>query len=319
MTNNIAHGIILGGAVGDALGAPYEFRPRGTYKTWRDTIGRHQNILNEMVGSTGVWQPGEATDDTQMAVALAQSIIANRGLNKTDLWTRWREWRLTAKDVGILTSVALSCDEWEGAALEAHQQLGRSAGNGALMRSYPLAVYLAHQPLDYDQFFIVYEQAEMTHHDIAAADGAGIHTTALVQAQLSNDDPITHIDRMVRLGAVPGWEELLAPDYDPYAPTMPSGAKHYSNGTVWGCLAQAVWAVRHSDSFVEAVENAVNLGDDADTVACVAGSLAGARYGLQDIPERWLEQVFVQMDTPDGRIVWGYEELMQLTAALVSV
>lgn len=301
-----AHAIIMGGAIGDALGAPYEFRPRGTFAAWKNAAGP---TVNEMVGATGVWRPGEATDDTQMAVALAQSIIANGGINKDDLWTRWRTWRLTAKDVGILTSIALSCDEWQGAAVEAHEQLGRSAGNGALMRCFPLPVYAAAHP-DFDLFTAVVEQAELTHIDPAAADGALIHATALYSSLVQDVDPIRVIDDMVRTGAAMGWEELLAPDFDPETSDYPS------NGTVWGCLAEAVWAVRQSSSFEEAVMAAVNLGSDADTVGCVAGSLAGARYGYDSIPQRWLDMVFVDMETPDGPLWWGVDELEQLVAAL---
>jgi ADP-ribosylglycohydrolase len=306
---DITHGIMLGGAIGDALGAPYEFRPRGTFADWMETVGRHQTVRDEMVGATGVWRPGEATDDTQMAVALAQSLVANQGINKTDLWNRWRAWRASAKDVGILTSVALSHESWRGASASAHDHLGRSAGNGALMRSFPLAIYAYYHP-GYDFLEAVVQQAELTHADMAAADGAIIHTLAMQQVLAGSDDPIRVIDDLVRNGVVTGWEELLAPDFDPETSEYPS------NGTVWGCLAQAVWAVRHSTNFEDAVTRAVNLGDDADTVGCVAGSLAGARYGANDIPQRWLDKVFVQMDTPDGNILWMAEEMEELVAAL---
>ena len=98
-----AAGAILGAAIGDALGAPFEFGPGGQFgaRFPGPVIGG----VGEMIGGGGFgWAPGEFTDDTQMAMALAESLIRNDGLDLDDLWERFRAWAQSAKDVGIVTS-----------------------------------------------------------------------------------------------------------------------------------------------------------------------------------------------------------------------
>jgi len=94
---------------------------------------------------------------------------------------------------------------------------------------------------------------------------------------------------------------------------------HHANGAVWGCLAQAVWALRTTDSFEDAVVAAVDLGDDADTVACVAGALAGARYGVQAIPSRWCTYVNGSITSPTGTRTYRLDDLQRLTGRLLGL
>ena len=97
---------------------------------------------------------------------------------------------------------------------------------------------------------------------------------------------------------------------------QPSDAQ-FGNGTVWTCLAQAVWAVRRAKDFEEAVRTAVDLGDDADTVGCVAGSLAGARWGVQAIPSRWTTYVHGAMQTPAGERRYDFVALQEVARGLL--
>ncbi len=302
-----AIGALVGSAVGDALGAPFEFKPAGRY-----SARFPQPVLGgrgEMIGG-GPWTAGEFTDDTHMALALAESLLAHGGLDATDLWSRWRAWAATAKDVGILTRHALARATHDGAAAHAHAANGgRSAGNGSLMRNTPVALFTLREPLD-SAVALAVAQSRLTHHDAANDEGVAIHT-AMVRAGVlgeGDDDIFAALDAAVgRLAPEPRerWRALLDPSW------QPSDAQ-FGNGTVWTCLAQAVWAVRRAKDFEEAVRTAVDLGEDADTVGCVAGSLAGARWGIQAIPSRWTTYVHGAMQTPAGERRYDFVALQEV-------
>ena len=307
-----AIGALVGSAVGDALGAPFEFQPAGLYSTRFPQPVRGGS--GEMIGG-GAWTAGEFTDDTHMALALAESLLAHGALDATDLWSRWRAWAATAKDVGILTRHALARATHDGAAAHAHAANGgRSAGNGSLMRNTPVALFTLREPLD-SAVALAVAQSRLTHHDAANDEGVAIHT-AMVRAGVlgeGDDDIFAALDAAVgRLAPEPRerWRALLDPSW------QPSDAQ-FGNGTVWTCLAQAVWAVRRAKDFEEAVRAAVDLGDDADTVGCVAGSLAGARWGIQAIPSRWTTYVHGAMQTPTGERRYDFVALQEVARGLL--
>ena len=148
--NDRVEGVLLGAAAGDALGAPYEFGP-----------ARGPELEVAMVGG-GVWEPGEWTDDTAMAIAIAE--VAATGVDPREasaqdaIVTRWYEWSLGAKDVGHQTGAVLRAASRGGAitaararaeAAKLHGQTGRTAGNGSLMRTAPVALaYLRRRDRD---------------------------------------------------------------------------------------------------------------------------------------------------------------------------
>jgi ADP-ribosyl-[dinitrogen reductase] hydrolase len=307
-----AIGALIGSAVGDALGAPFEFQPAGRYSARFPQPVRGGR--GEMIGG-GPWTAGEFTDDTHMALALAESLLARGGLDATDLWSRWRAWAAAAKDVGILTRHALARATHDGAAAHAHAANGgRSAGNGSLMRNTPVALFTLREPLD-SAVALAVAQSRVTHHDAANDEGVAIHT-AMVRAGVlgdGDDDIFAALDAAVgRLAPEPRerWRALLDPSW------QPSDAR-FGNGPVWTCLAQAVWAVRRAKDFEEAVRTAVDLGDDADTVGCVAGSLAGARWGVQAIPSRWTTYVHGAMQTPTGERRYDFVALQEVARGLL--
>jgi len=181
------------------------------------------------------------------------------------------------------------------------------AGNGALMRAFPLALaFLGAAPADTaadpsgdDEVArrVTLHQAALTHGDPAAGWGAWM-AVAMMRTAVRGGDPLARLDADL-VSQLPGevrpsFAPILAPTWTPDQPAP-------SNGTVWGCLAQAVWALRTTDTFEDAVVAAVSLGHDADTVACVTGALAGAVYGVQAIPCRWTTYVHGAVDTPRGR------------------
>jgi ADP-ribosyl-[dinitrogen reductase] hydrolase len=261
-------------------------------------------------GGTYDWAPAEFTDDTQMALALAESLMARDGFDADDLWRRWQTWARGARDVGTHTREVLAEASHVGAAERVHRRNGQSAGNGSVMRNTPVALWTAEDSLE-SLVELAARQATLTHHDPHNAYGAAIHA-GMIRAGIRGEDVFDAIDAV--LDALPSearerWAPLLAPGWRPEI-----GAP---NGAVWPCLAQAVWAVRTATTFEEAVVNAVDLGRDADTVACVAGGIAGARWGVQAIPSRWTTYLNGRVAGPDGTTVYDYASLQALARKLV--
>ncbi|HEY8981387.1 MAG TPA: ADP-ribosylglycohydrolase family protein, partial [Streptomyces sp.] len=205
-----AVGAVLGSAVGDALGAPFEFGPEKAFSA-RFPPGVP---AEEMCGGGG-WDPGEATDDTQMAVLVGESLLARGGLDPADVFDRFRRWAAAdPKDIGLQTEAVLtSGDPWDTAAALHFQVSRRAAGNGALMRAATSAVYFAGRgqaaTLDAGR-----RLSALTHGDPAAWEGtAALHE--LIRAALTGNAPLT---------VVPETLALLHPHHrDRYATVLAGG------------------------------------------------------------------------------------------------
>jgi ADP-ribosylglycohydrolase len=278
-----AIGAVVGSAVGDALGAPFEFGPAEAFSERFPGEG-------EMCGGGG-WDPGEATDDTQMALHVAQSLLDHDGLDLPDIFARFQRWAADdPKDIGIQTRSVLTNGEPGDRAATVHfVQTGRAAGNGSLMRAAPSAVYFASEGRA-ATMAAARRIAALTHGDPAAWEGTAIYHE-LIRVALDGGDPLDAID--VTLSEVDSAEReryavVLAPDWHPSQATEP-------NGAVWPCLGSAVWALRTTTSFADALRAAIDLGADTDTVAAVTGGLAGAVYGDAAIPARWRKPLHVPL------------------------
>jgi ADP-ribosylglycohydrolase len=289
-----AAGAVIGSAVGDALGAPFEFGPAGAFSA-RFPL---PSAGGEMCGGGG-WEPGEATDDTQMAVLVAESLLERGGLDLPDMFARFQHWAVSEpKDIGLQTEDVLTSGmPWDLAAGIHFQVNQRAAGNGSLMRASTSAVYFARdgQQATMDTARRI---AALTHGDRAAWEGTAVFHE-LLRVTLDGADPLealpatldlVHPNHRERYGTV------LAPDWHPDQATE-------FNGAVWPCLGSAVWALRTTDTFEDAIRTAIDLGGDTDTVAAVTGGLAGANYGLDAIPVRWTESLHVPLPGSGGRIL----------------
>ncbi|OKK12292.1 ADP-ribosylglycohydrolase family protein [Streptomyces sp. CB02400] len=281
-----ALGAVIGSAVGDALGAPFEFGPEGAFSARFPAPGAG----GEMCGGGG-WDPGEATDDTQMAVLVAESLLERDGLDLPDVFRRFRRWAAAdPKDIGLQTEAVLtSGDPWDLAAALHFRTSQRAAGNGALMRAAPSAVYFA--PLGRATTMDAARRlSALTHGDRAAWEGTAV-LHELIRVALTGDDPVTAVPDTLH-AVHPDHREryttVLAPDWHPDLATE-------FNGAVWPCLASAVWAVRTTTGYEDAVRAAVDLGGDTDTVAAVTGGLAGAVYGIDAVPTRWRDALHVPL------------------------
>ncbi|WP_030455866.1 ADP-ribosylglycohydrolase family protein [Herbidospora cretacea] len=293
-------GAIVGSAVGDALGAPFEFGPAGTFSR-----------LGYEMRAGGGWDPGEATDDTQMAIHVAESLLERGGLDPADVFARFRRWAADdPKDIGLQTEDVLTRGlPWDRAAADHFRTARHAAGNGSLMRATTSAVYFARSGTR-ATMDAARRLSALTHGDPAAGEGVAIFHE-LVRVALTGGDPLRHLG--ATLAAV-------HPDHrDRYATVTadgwhPTSATEF-NGAIWPCLGSAIWALRTTATFEDALRAAVDLGGDTDTVAAVTGGLAGAVHGLSAIPERWTSPLHVPLPGSDGRVL-RLRELLDLADRL---
>lgn len=311
-----AVGIIVGSAVADALGAPFEFGEPGMYSLSfpAPVLGG----IGEMKGGGGFgWASGEFTDDTQMALALAAAIEEAGGFDAATVWRHFRSWVATANDVGITTRYALSNSSHVDAARDAHDKTrGRSGSNGAVMRIAPVATYGVRLGRD-ETFRLAVDQAGLTHFDPVAAAAAAF-VAEVARATVVHGDFAVAVEGAFELllsSSLAGvFAEQLAPSLD--AGWNPFDDLGPSNGSARTATAQALWAVRNAETFHDAIVEAIELGGDTDTVAAIAGVMAGARFGFQAIPSRWATYVNGTVDAPDGTRRYELQDLVDLARRL---
>ena len=274
-----AIGAFLGLAVGDALGTTLEFERRDERPRIVDITGGGPFEL-----PLGCW-----TDDTAMALALADSLLASESLDCRDLMDRfvawWRdgEYSCTGRcfDIGITTRQALERYRRTGDPLAGSTD-PMTAGNGSLMRLSPVALRFWSDRTQLDS--AAAEQSRTTHAALEAVDGCRAFAELLADA-ISGEQRRNVLAPRSFEGAS-AIAEVLGGSW--------RGCKRCqirSSGYVVHTLEAAIWSVARTGDFRNAVLLAANLADDADTVAAVTGQLAGAIYGLSGIPKQWLDRI----------------------------
>jgi ADP-ribosylglycohydrolase len=215
------------------------------------------------------------------------------------MFARFQRWAAAdPKDIGLQTEDVLTNGmPWDLAAGVHFQVNLRAAGNGSLMRASTSAVRFAGagQAATMDAARRI---AALTHGDRAAWEGTAVFHE-LVRVALAGGDPLRALPDVLTLvhpDHRPRYATVLAPDWHPDRATE-------FNGAVWPCLGSAVWALRSTSGFEEAMRAAIDLGGDTDTVAAVTGGLAGACYGPDAIPARWTEPLYVPLPGFDGRVL----------------
>lgn len=281
-------GALLGLAACDAVGTTLEFSPPGSFEPIEDMVG----------GGPFRLEPGQWTDDTSMALCLAESLVERQGFDPIDQlerYVRWyREGYLSSTDrcfdIGNTTRDALSRFE------KRHEPYGgstdpMSAGNGSIMRLAPVPLFFARRPREAIER--AGESSRTTHGATACVDACRYFAALLVGAAngAGKDELLSE-----RYSPVAGYwkehpltaeiDEVAAGSFKRREPPEIQG-----KGYVVKSLEAALWAFRRSDSFREGCLLAVNLGDDADTTGAVYGQLAGAFYGEQGIPTSWLAKL----------------------------
>lgn len=295
---NRIKGALYGVAIGDALGGPLEFMSK-------EQIKRKHGTVTEMIG--GGWlnlAPGEVTDDTQMTVAVIDGILQNPEKPIEAIGRNFIQWYKSGpKDIGGTCSRAINeamrrggdsptYDNWMAAGQEVRRQSnGMNAGNGALMRTiYPALYYTDPKQAQTISVLI----GNMTHFNDVSMASCDLYVD-IVHKLIAGD---TEVARK-KIGS-----------------TVTTLKGHRNpTGYVLDSLVYALTATTETASFDDAVIWAVNQGGDADTIGAIAGGLAGAIYGYEAIPQRWIDalspDIKAILDHATDRAVEQWEAKMQ--------
>jgi ADP-ribosylglycohydrolase/protein-tyrosine phosphatase len=280
---------MLGLAVADAVGTTVEFKRPGTFEPVTDMVGG---------GPFGL-PPGAWTDDTSMALCLAESLIERSGFDPVDQLERYERWYREGHwssigrcfDIGNATARAVERFERTNEPFPGDAN-PNAAGNGPLMKLAPVALAYANRPVEAIRYAA--ESARTTHGAPEAADACR-YFAGLIVGALGGESPDALLQDRPFEPVAGIWESeplhpkiaaVAAGSFNHAEPPQIRGA-----GYVVDALEAALWALRSTTTFEEGVLAATNLGDDADTTAAIYGQLAGALYGVGGIPEHWRERV----------------------------
>jgi len=298
-------GALLGLAAGDALGTTLEFKSPGSFEPIADLVG----------GGPFDLDPGQWTDDTSMALCLAESLVERKSFDPEDQMRRYLRWYRE----GYLSSTGTCFDigGTVGAALRrfvvvqnpfAGKTEPHYGGNGSLMRLAPLPLAFASEPEE--AIRLAGEMSRTTHAAPEPIDACRYYS-GLILGALSGDSKETLLSaRYTPLRSA--WSaSALSPKIDAIAAgsfKTKQPPEIRGTGYVVQALEASLWAFWNSDDFEEGALAAVNLGDDADTTGAIYGQLAGAYYGLGGIPRRWRNRI-----TLSKRILKLADGLLELT------
>jgi ADP-ribosyl-[dinitrogen reductase] hydrolase len=281
-------GCLLGLAAGDALGTTLEFQEPGEFTPLTDMVG----------GGPFDLKPGEWTDDTSMALCLAESLITQRDfdpIHQLETYVQWwRQGHLSVKgrcfDIGITTAGALQ-------RFEAHRQQypgstdPEAAGNGSLMRLAPAPLAFAGSPER--AIRLAGDSSRTTHGAVECVDAcryfAGLLLAALnglSKREILNNDYEPAVKSCLQQPLTPKVLAIASGSFKVKEPPQLRGS-----GYVIHTLEAALWAFHKTDNFHDGALKVVNLGEDADTTGAVFGQIAGAYYGVEGIPAEWREKL----------------------------
>ena len=292
-----AAGVLLGQAVGDALGVPYEF---GSTRFDAEAGPRMTG------GGLGGYAPGQWSDDTEMAMAIALGLTTFRSLHADTLeaiaagFLRW--YAAGPADIGTQTRAVLAAatrahqggtpahEALRQAAADLHERTGRTAGNGALMRTAVVALHRVQERATTAEAARMI--AELTHADPLAGDSCVLWTEAVRRAVLDGE-----LDLAGGLDLLPRerrdrWATWIeeAETRDPRTFT-PNGYTVTALQAAWSAIHHTRGAHTGPDHVAAALHTAIAVGHDTDTVAAIAGGLLGARYGASGLPFTWTRRV----------------------------
>jgi len=280
-------GCAVGSAVGDALGMPLEFK----------RANPPDQYVREM--QNGRLPAGSFTDDTEMALALCDSLLQNRYVDASDLANRFLAWIKTGPpDVGIQTRRILNRIAaglpWELASDKDLTVYPNASGNGSVMRCWPVALAWLDDSVQLRDVSRKQSRVTHPHADCLAACvlvntmiSSLVHGASLeesLEVGLDNAGPDEQFVEMIRSAPGRHPEEL------------------HNTGWVRHTIESAIWGLLTTGSFEDALIKVINLGEDADTAGAVVGALAGAAYGLNGIPTRWRNSLRGEWPVKSGRI-----------------
>ncbi len=279
-------GCLLGLAVGDALGASVEFLSRGSFPPVTDMQG----------GGAFNLDPGQWTDDTSMALCLAESLIEKKGFDAYDQMVRYLRWYRTGYlsstgrcfDIGRTTAVALCTFENTREPFSGPTD-SHSAGNGSLMRLAPVPMFFF--PDRDAAIFHAAESSRTTHGSQECIDACRLFASILFNTFSGMNKERVLLEHDEGIVKVPKISEIARGSYRGKKDKQIQGS-----GYVVKSLEAALWCFYTTNSFQDAVLKAANLGDDADTTAAICGQVTGAFYGIGSIPTSWRECIAMSQE-----------------------
>ncbi len=288
------HGALLGLAAGDALGTTVEFKSPGSFQPMQDIVGGGPFGMN----------PGQWTDDTSLALCLAESLVECRGFDPVDQLQRyvrwWREGHLSCTghcfDIGNTTRSALAAFERTGK--PSGLTSPNTAANGSIMRLAPVPMFYAN---DIDDATDYAGQSSATTHAAAEPVAACRYMSAIIVRALKGASKEAVL-APPEINGLP--EKIAAIASGSFKTKQPPAIR--GTGYVVDSLEAALWAFHNSDNFADGACLAVNLGDDADTTGAVYGQIAGAFYGATGIPQHWRD-ILAMRDTIEDFATRLYE------------
>ncbi|MFM7736353.1 MAG: ADP-ribosylglycohydrolase family protein, partial [Alphaproteobacteria bacterium] len=304
-----AHGALLGQVVGDALGQMVEFESEESVRS------KYPGGLRE-IRDGGTWNTiaGQPTDDSEMALALARSILRANGYDPEVVRTVYGEWRKTGPfDIGITTAAGI-----EGAPLV------DSKSNGSLMRVSPLAVHGAYR----DRDALVRDaraDSRLTHPNATCIDSVAAFCVAIAHAIRTGEGPAeVYAATAAWVRSQPSFSPEVAEVFagsDVEAPARLDGS--HDQGYVVHALRNAFHQLLAPRSFEEALVATVSRGGDTDTNGAIAGALLGAVHGRDAIPARWRAAVLScrpmpETSRPRPTTFWPVD-VLHLAEALLSL
>jgi ADP-ribosylglycohydrolase len=297
----------LGFAVGDALGLPVEFETR----EWLQ-----ENPVQGMLGGMRYNQPpGTWSDDSSMVFCTAESLC--RGYDLEDIALQYSKWknerfwtpRGRVFDIGIQTNKAIErIDRFleMGLRIKPIPEQGvneKENGNGSLMRILPLAFYLKDKPAE-EGYRIIREVSALTHSHTRAVIGCFIYIRFIISLLEGKDKYQAYTDLR---NFIPDFcsKNNGSNEHEHYYRILGNNIADFPEATIRSSayvvhtLEACFWCVKRNDNYRDTVLQAVNLGEDTDTVAALAGGLAGMLYGRDQIPEEWISILARKEDIMD--------------------
>ncbi|MBU0595048.1 MAG: ADP-ribosylglycohydrolase family protein [Gammaproteobacteria bacterium] len=274
-------GALLGLACGDAVGTTVEFMARGSFPLVTDMVG----------GGPFKLKPGEWTDDTSMALCLAESLVVCNGFDAADQMRRYVKWlddgywssNGRCFDIGGTTHEALSNFKHTGNPFSGstHPQ---SAGNGCIMRLAPVPMFF--YPDREAVIEMSGESSRTTHGAAECVEAIRLFGAMLFMALNGACKEEILLEHGMSDFASRGIQAIANGKY-----REKPESEIFGIGYVVPSLEAALWCFYHTENFKDAILKAANLGKDADTTAAICGQIAGAYYGESDIPRAWREKV----------------------------
>jgi ADP-ribosyl-[dinitrogen reductase] hydrolase len=265
---NRAKAAFIGLAIGDALGATVEFMKPGE-------IAYQYGIHRDIIG--GGWlrlKPGQITDDTEMSLCIARAIISAKKFSLKGIADNFTAWlRSKPADIGDTCRRGIRSYALEGTLEVAHHEW--HAGNGACMRMLPVALY-------------------------TLGDDSSLTELAIQQAHLTHNHPLSdaaciYLGRLLHFALLGFSKSRLRQELEGLFSRHPNFRFEPYPGLATAYVPDTLQTVFHyffrTRGFESCLVETVNQGDDADTTGAIAGMLAGAYYGMEDIPKRWLKKM----------------------------